>query len=304
MFDKLLPWECADIAVNGQPIAENFQNWFDGSVVKDASGAPLVVYRGDKSEVDSYHRNGRRETGLFFCLEPERAKFYGEPKRFALHSENVLDLRNAYSLWRKDAEVKEIIETIFSDYFEDNHSPETGEPYELYDVISGIEEGYLWTMDGTGGFTMDAWRALQGMVQHSGYDGLIVCDDGEGVGKGVDVIVFGPEQVKSLDHNSGLFLKDSLSVSDKEQAQAMADALEAARTEVGSEVVSHGNFSGRILDVAGGVVVQRINRVDTVKHDVSKLSVAVKTGDVVDIGYQGGVGVVGGLGVEGKDRGR
>ena len=59
-----------------------------------------------------------------------------------------------------------------------------------------------------------------------------------------------------------------------------------------SGCVQEGNFSGRILDVAGGVVVQRINRVNTVLHDVSKLSASVKEGDVVDIKYKDGVGVV------------
>lgn len=66
---------------------------------------------------------------------------------------------------------------------------------------------------------------------------------------------------------------------------------------------SEGNFSGRIIDVTDGVVVQRINRLDTVRHDASKLSAAVKEGDVVDIGYRGGVGVVGGLDKD-KSRGK
>ena len=60
--------------------------------------------------------------------------------------------------------------------------------------------------------------------------------------------------------------------------------------------VARGDFSGMVLSVSDGVAVQRVSRAgDTVRHDVSRLSAAVAVGDVVDIGYRGGVGVVGGL---------
>ena len=57
-----------------------------------------------------------------------------------------------------------------------------------------------------------------------------------------------------------------------------------------------GFWSGKVLDVERGIVIQKINRdSDTVTHDASKLSQVVKVGDVVDIKYVGGVGVVSGL---------
>ena len=74
--------------------------------------------------------------------------------------------------------------------------------------------------------------------------------------------------------------------------------------DVPSNRVVEGSFSGQILDVVDGYAVQKINRAgDTVSHDVAFLTAAVKVSDTVDIKYQGGFGVVGGLD-KGKDRGR
>ena len=63
--------------------------------------------------------------------------------------------------------------------------------------------------------------------------------------------------------------------------------------------------SGRVVDIANGVVTQKINRAgDTVQHDATKLSAAVTVGDVVDIKYVGALGVVSGLalGLQGVGR--
>ena len=61
-------------------------------------------------------------------------------------------------------------------------------------------------------------------------------------------------------------------------------------------VVNEDRYSGKILSVENNVAVQKINREGAcVQHDLSKLSVKVKVNDVVDILYQGGQGIVGGL---------
>ena len=63
-------------------------------------------------------------------------------------------------------------------------------------------------------------------------------------------------------------------------------------------VVKEGSFSGQVLSVANGVVVQRVSRDGkTVCHDMSKLSAQFAVGDVVDVQYRGGQGVVKGAGV-------
>lgn len=67
-------------------------------------------------------------------------------------------------------------------------------------------------------------------------------------------------------------------------------------------VASQGSYSGLVMEVAGGVVTQRINRIgDVVRHDAGLLSAPVQQGHVVDIDYINGQGIVGGR--NGPDRG-
>ena len=68
-------------------------------------------------------------------------------------------------------------------------------------------------------------------------------------------------------------------------------------TEPAPEVVCEGVHSGLVLAIADNRVTQKINRGgDTVTHDMATLSMAVQVGDVVDIQYRGGQGMVSGLG--------
>lgn len=77
---------------------------------------------------------------------------------------------------------------------------------------------------------------------------------------------------------------------------AAMPVLAARTTEVvvkAGKGVREGAFSGRVMEIDDGVMVQRVNRDGrTVQHDVSKLSLAVAVGDVVDISYKDGAGVV------------
>ena len=58
-------------------------------------------------------------------------------------------------------------------------------------------------------------------------------------------------------------------------------------------VVREGNFVGPVLSVENGVVTQKINRDGiTVCHDASKLSESIDIGEVMDVAYQDGRGVV------------
>lgn len=67
-------------------------------------------------------------------------------------------------------------------------------------------------------------------------------------------------------------------------------------------LVTEGLHIGKVLDVVDGVVTQRVNRDgDVVRHSGALLSKPVAIGDVVEISYKDGMGVVGGQGV---DRGR
>jgi hypothetical protein len=61
-------------------------------------------------------------------------------------------------------------------------------------------------------------------------------------------------------------------------------------------VVLEGVFSGVVVSVEHGVVVQRVDRSGaSVCHDLSKLSSHVQAGNVVDVNYRDGVGLVSGL---------
>ena len=58
-------------------------------------------------------------------------------------------------------------------------------------------------------------------------------------------------------------------------------------------VASEGLHCGKVLRVVAGVVTQKVDRTGTnVHHDLSKLSLSVKPGDVVDISYRDGKGMV------------
>lgn len=204
-------------APDGSSVSENFVRWFGASQAKGKDGAPLVLFRGDKKSVDVFDRNERRETGLFLALEEDRAAMYGPAKPYYLRMENPLDLRDTFGKWMKGGPVKDLVEVLFDSHYKGDHCPHSGEPYDLSHVINGIEGGYLWKMDHTGGFYMRAWRDLQVEVENHGYDGLIIQDDGEGLGVGTSYVVFQQEQIKSADRNMGYFSLDNPSSTDNQE---------------------------------------------------------------------------------------
>lgn len=79
----------------------------------------------------------------------------------------------------------------------------------------------------------------------------------------------------------------------------------AVEPAVEQNTVHQGTFSGRIMGVSHGVVTQKINREGaTVCHNASRLSCSVAVGDVVDIGYMEGRGVISGIAKEMREVGR
>lgn len=59
------------------------------------------------------------------------------------------------------------------------------------------------------------------------------------------------------------------------------------------DLVCEGSFNGQVLEVADGVVIQRVNRDgQTARHDASLLSAMVSVGDVVTINYRAGSGEI------------
>jgi len=191
-----------------------FLAWFGASKVVDELGQPLAVFRGDREDLTIFDRRGRREPGLFLAAESERAARYtagrgqtsaGAPKALYAKIERPLDLRDPYEVWRRGGVEKDIIQDIHDDYQAEIDHPDTGQPHSIGDTLDALESGNLWRLDGVGGFYMDAWRALQRRAEANGFDGLILWDDGEGVGRGLDYVVFDPSQVKSATDNNGQF---------------------------------------------------------------------------------------------------
>lgn len=103
----------------------------------------------------------------------------------------------------------------------------------------------------------------------------------------------------------------------KETREKLADmyAKEALVKAAGGDIeiinksqpcVSEGIYSGKILAVKDGVAVQKVGRDPdvVVRHDLKNLSHPVNEGEVLDIGYKGGQGIVGGRGVEKAGQGR
>lgn len=225
------PWEDSAVSANGHSVKENFNSWIEGTAARNSDGSPVVVFRGDKEKFDDFE--GRRESGIFFALEPKRAEFYGEVRQYCLQARNPIDLTNPYETWRAGGVGAEIIETIFSDHHDGDHDAESGEKLELYDIISAIEHGNLWQIDGAGGFNMYSWRALQNLCKANGFDAMIVPDAGEGCGAGVDWVVFDSKQVKCISEHAGLFIAQSNSLTDFNENLAL-DQSKAALDLVNS----------------------------------------------------------------------
>ena len=208
------PWEDCSLAANGQSIKNNFDSWMAGSVARNPNGTAVVVFRGDAKPFDDF--DGRREPGIFFSVEPERATYYGPVREYCLRVQNPIDLRDPYALWRAGDVGKEIIETLFKDYHDSEANRESGEPLSLMDMITAIETGSLWQLGGDAGFRMESWRALQSLCAENGFDSMIVPDAGEGCGTGIDWVIFDSNNAKCISEHAGLFKADSNSLTDFE----------------------------------------------------------------------------------------
>lgn len=186
-----------------------FKRWFGNSKVVDKDGRPLVVYRGDATEIEDYNVGGRYSPGLFFAADKARAEYYGTPRAFFLKMENPLDLSgNLYRKYHRGGDIKQIIDDLFDEYYKGRTDPESGEEYTVGSVIDAIENGYLWQMEPSRGFRMAAWQALQEAARNYGHDGMIAMDSGEGVEPGLSYVVYDSKQVKSATDNSGAFDPD------------------------------------------------------------------------------------------------
>lgn len=205
---KRPPWEDDSLAPNGQPVRQNFAEWFSKSHVVDILGAPLEVYHGapdtrfattgdqvfrTKQERRFGHDPAR---AFFFCASESVARTYADPRRL----------------------------------------------FDFQDAEEGIIPVYLSIQDP---LLIDArsehWRGTAGMIaqaREEGRDGAIiknVRDTYNGrreqrVPITTVYVAFSPQQIKAARSNPGLYCSHSASINDHDVMQALllkARALQA-----------------------------------------------------------------------------
>lgn len=89
--------------------------------------------------------------------------------------------------------------------------------------------------------------------------------------------------------------EEGINMSSKLEVNGLATGSTKTNPVQMRDVISEGFHSGKVFTVVGGVATQKVGRDPDkiVRHDMSKLSRNVVAGEVVDINYVGGVGVVG-----------
>jgi hypothetical protein len=195
------PWQDDSLAANGRAIRDNFADWFGQSRVVDATGAPLAVYHGTTQSFDAFdmsfqgtnvRRNPTTRMGFFFTESVTGAQRWAV--RQGGMGANILPVHLAI------ANPKKVSANKFS--------------YFLKTARSG-------TIDR---FVEEAAEA--------GFDGLCI-DYSHALDHGQDDVheswwvAFSGTQIKSALGNSGLYLKDSRSLSDREAAMALENSHKA-----------------------------------------------------------------------------
>jgi GNAT superfamily N-acetyltransferase len=166
---------------------ENFYKWFENSKIVDENGVPKVVYHGSpNTDIENFEDSkkgyttdpGIRGRGFYFTSMENTAKAYAKEGRVYnvyLKIEKPFDLLSFNSL-------EEIADSIGVDVSILN---ERGRDTEYHSIK--VYTPYIGT------FT--------GQVRSSGYDGIL---------HGQEIIVFEPNQIKSVDNNGDWSESDSI----------------------------------------------------------------------------------------------
>lgn len=184
------PWDDERIAPNGRSIAENFQAWFGQSKVVDHEGKPLRLFHGTAKDFDSFDRRRARGWAENNVLGHFLTRWSGSAGMYA--GDDV-----------PGANVIPVYVCLSNPYIQD--------VYEWQDMQSTSPR---WSRD-----KIMEWRAS---LIEQGYDGII-----DSIG--VEFIAFKASQIKSAIGNSGLFLKNSSSLTDSVDSMALEKALKAKK---------------------------------------------------------------------------
>lgn len=223
------PWLDDRIAANGKPVFENFANWFGKSKVTDALGQPQVVYHGTFVDFDEFKVS--KDIGFHFGTQLQAQSIFGRKRNGRamvaayLNIENPLELRSDPRSWMPDYVVKHAIP---GGVLSDTQKTRVLEAYENgLDVARSYEDGD-WNDRLYAQTHLVHRNVLMPMLKELGYDGVVYKNEYEAKReKAHSWVAFESSQVKSAVSNSGLFLKDSTSITDSDAAIALQNASKA-----------------------------------------------------------------------------
>lgn len=201
------PWLDESLAANGRPILENFQQWFGQSMVVDAKGEPMRLFHGTASDFDVFapSRSGEFGPGIYLTSSTSEANGYVGTN--AARGDAGMNIVPVYARIEHPFTVRE-------------------SPKEFWDRFGGEAEGKGLSdaqvverarLAGHDGIIFD--RPVQKWV-----DGRGAVDTGE---RQKHFVVFDAAQLKSSIGNSGLYLRDSDSLSDLQDECQLRRALQA-----------------------------------------------------------------------------
>lgn len=217
---KAPAWKDTSIAANGHSVQDNLRAWLSGSKVVDAEGDPLVLYHGSLLDFDEFRPN---DAGLIFLTDSP-----GEAANYAVHkSWSGPEVAQPVVLMPCFVRACSPFEAA------DSACLRQVEPHVDFDAVAEqLQELSLldWTaQQARRWFCEGAWQALETpevlrCIREAGFDGLWVQELGLR-----NLAVFEPAQVKSALGNSGLFLRHSASLTDRDAAMALERGLVARR---------------------------------------------------------------------------
>lgn len=203
---RCLPWLDHSLAPNGREVRENFADWFKGSRIVDATGAPATLLHGTRStlpfDVFSPSSTGAHGPGIYMVHGAS-----GQSSEYGVRTlELAARLLNPF-IWHASDESYDA--TVDGD---------------LLDAVLGPERAakVVDRMDRDG---VDTYGTeVQAELRKRGHDGIVVVPPwSPGFMRGSNVVIaWEPRQVKLVRGNSGLFSQLSASLSDWKTEESMS----------------------------------------------------------------------------------
>lgn len=207
------PWLDDSLAPNGQAVKDNFARWFNGSCVVEPCGQPRVVYHGSALDPEA-------DLLSFRCTHVPRVNYTGAVGRFqgvgTFFSESPMVASSfpALSLPQQSRRVYPVYLAI--------RNP------KRYRTLTQVLKDFNEHHAGEPAAYIEALKA-------QGFDGLTFTEGPSWAGRkralqACTWIPFRSEQVKSALSNSGLYVADHPSITDREAALALQASHRARRT--------------------------------------------------------------------------